>query len=329
MRFHALLPVRDEADIIEQCLSHLLSWADSIYVFDTGSVDNTWEIVQGIADRDSRVRPLEKRAVYYSEGKLRGYLFHHARQAMEEGDWFLRVDADEFHHIAPPTFVRQHMRPHETIAYHQYYNFELTDDIVQEWGTGARTLDDRKQPIEKRLNKYSLSRYSEPRLCRYRSTMKWPVGVSFPINAGYIAKKRLPIRHYPHRDPIQLRRRCQLRAIMMDRESAKKEWSNLEDHHWTEEEWKSFVVESNSRNLRHWEPGRPLPDPRFTSHLDSLHKRALQRLVHATLLPILDRTRDSFPNGPPPLEPIPNEVQDTLQTALTSDALSSSFPTHL
>ena len=59
--FFALLPVRDEADIIGQCLDHALRWADEIYVFDTGSVDNAWEIVQEFASRDKRVVPMRKR----------------------------------------------------------------------------------------------------------------------------------------------------------------------------------------------------------------------------------------------------------------------------
>lgn len=58
--FFALLPVRDEADIIGQCLDHALRWADEIYVFDTGSVDNAWEIVQEFASRDKRVVPMRK-----------------------------------------------------------------------------------------------------------------------------------------------------------------------------------------------------------------------------------------------------------------------------
>jgi len=52
MRFICLLPVRDEADIIGQCLRHLLTRADAIYVFDTRSVDQTWEIVQDEAAKD-------------------------------------------------------------------------------------------------------------------------------------------------------------------------------------------------------------------------------------------------------------------------------------
>ncbi len=117
--FFALLPVRDEADVIGQCLHHALRWADEIYVFDTGSVENTWEIVQEFASRDKRVVPMRKEPVFFSEARLRGYMFHVARQEMREGDWFLRVDADEFHHITPPQFVKNCMRKHEAVAYHQ------------------------------------------------------------------------------------------------------------------------------------------------------------------------------------------------------------------
>ena len=55
-------------------------WADAIYVFDTGSVDETWEIVQDFAARDKRVVPIRKEPVFFSETRLRGYMFHVARQ---------------------------------------------------------------------------------------------------------------------------------------------------------------------------------------------------------------------------------------------------------
>src|SRR5216684_3039980 len=231
MMFHALLPVRDEADIIGQCLTHLLTWADAIYVFDTGSVDESWEIVQGFASREKRVIPLKKDPVFYSENRVRGWIFNWARSRMRDGDWFLRVDQDEFHHIPPPVFVKTHMQPHETVAYHQYYDFRLTESEVRAWEAGEETLADRLRPIEERRRWFTPSVYSEPRLCRYRSAMQWPPTVSFPYNAGFVARARLPIRHYPHCDPIQLERRCRLRAIMMADAQNRSHWSRPELHH--------------------------------------------------------------------------------------------------
>jgi len=310
--FFVLLPVRDEADVIGQCLDHALRWADEIYVFDTGSVENTWEIVQEFASRDKRVVPMRKEPVFFSEARLRGYMFHVARQEMREGDWFLRVDADEFHHITPPQFVKNCMRKHETVAYHQYYDFRLLQSELDQWNRGEETLKDRQCPIEDRRRHYTVSHYSEPRLCRYRSTMQWPATVSFPFNAGYVARERLPIRHYPHRDPVQLQRRCQVRVIMM----SDPERSPPELQHWAERQWKKLIVPDDLPGLKFWQPGTQLPLVHQTNHLKPPHIRAVQRFIHAFCLPMLDRQRPKFSANSKP-QPIPKEIVEKLQQELS------------
>ena len=311
MKFYALLPVRDEADIIKQCLEHLLRWVDIVYVFDTGSVDNTWEIILEAASQDKRVKPIRKEPVYFSETKLRGYMFHIAREQMRDGDWFLRVDADEFHHIPPPEFVKTYLRPHETIVYHQYYDFQLTEAEVAAWERGEETINDRQRPIAERRRYFTPSYYSEPRLCRYRSTMKWPETCSFPINAGFMARERLPIRHYPHRDPVQLERRYRLRAIMMADATNRKNWAKPEQHHWSEADWRKFIVSNDKPELQYWQPSTDLPRYQFTNHLKPPHMRLVQRLIHALLLPILDRTRPAFSEDTEP-QPISEEINQLL-----------------
>ncbi len=317
MKFHALLPIRDEGDIIQQCLNHLLNWADAVYVFDTGSVDETWEIVLDHASKDKRIIPIRKQPVYFADTTLRGYMFHWARKYMEDGDWFLRVDADEFHHILPPEFVKTYLRKHETIVYHQYYDFQLTQAELEAWERGEETLEDRQHPIEERRRYFIPSFYSEPRLCRYRSTMQWPITCSFPINAGFLARERLPIRHYPNRDPVQLKRRCILRAIMMADETNRKNWSHPDQHHWAEVNWRKFIMPNDDPNIRYWELGTDLPQYSLTNHLQSLRTRLIQRLVHAFLLPILDRTRPSFSNSAHP-QLIQEEVNQLLIRELSS-----------
>jgi glycosyltransferase involved in cell wall biosynthesis len=314
--FFALLPVRDEADIIGQCLDHALRWADEVYVFDTGSVDNAWEIVQEFASRDKRVVPMRKEPVFFSEARLRGYMFHVARQNMRNGDWFLRIDADEFHHITPPQFVKDCMRKHETVAYHQYYDFCLLQSELDQWNRGEETLKDRQRPIEDRRRHYTVSHYTEPRLCRYRSTMQWPATVSFPFNAGYVARERLPIRHYPHRDPVQLQRRCKVRVIMMNDEKNRANWSRPELHQWTERNWEKFITPDDLPGLKFWKSATELPLVPWTNHLKPLHIRAVQRFIHAFCLPMLDRQRPKFPpNGKP--QPIPKEIVEKLEQELS------------
>lgn len=311
MKFHCLLPVRDEADIIGQCLRHMLSWADAIYIFDTGSVDQTWEIVQDFVTQDKRVVPLKKDPVFFSENRLRGWLFHQARKHMRTGDWFLRVDADEFHHIPPPEFVQTRMRPHETIAYHQYYDFRLLESEVRCWERGTETLADRQRPIEDRRRWFTPSIYSEPRLCRYRDIMQWPPTVSFPFNAGFLARERLPIRHYPHRDPIQLARRCKLRAIMMADKENRAHWTQPELHHWAEQEWRKFITPDNLADLQYWKPGTDLPEFRFTNHLAKFSTRIAQRFAHTFCLSLLDRTRPKWPD-----ETYPQRISEAVQMEL-------------
>lgn len=315
MRFHALLPVRDEADILGQSLAHLLAWADAIYVFDTGSVDESWEIVQDFAARDERVIPLKKEPVYFSEQRVRGWIFNQARASMNDGDWFLRVDADEFHHVAPPEFVRTQLRSRETIAYHQYYDFKLTESEARAWEAGRENLVDRGTPIENRRRWFMPSLDSEPRLCRYRSSMQWPPTVSFPFNAGFVARARLPIRHYPHRDPVQLERRCRLRAVMMADAENRSNWRGVKHHHWSQEDWHDFITPDDQPGLQRWEEGTDLPRLQYTNHLAKPHVRALQLLAHQMLLPALDATRQGWPEGVAP-QPIPERIGKALETKL-------------
>jgi hypothetical protein len=274
-------------------------------------VDNTWEIVIDIASTNKQVIPIRKEPVYFSETRLRGYMFNYARQQMRDGDWFLRVDADEFHHIFPPEFVKTHLRPHETIVYHQYYNFHLTQKEVEAWERSEETIAERQKPIAERRRYFTPSYYSEPRLCRYRSTMKWPINCSFPVNAGFVAKERLPIRHYPNRDPIQLERRCRLRAIMMADATNRKNWSRPEQHHWSKADWQQFVVSNDEPQLQYWQLDTDLPTYKFTNHLQPIHIRLVQRFVHAFLLPVLDSKRPSFPNDAQP-QPIAEEINQLL-----------------
>jgi hypothetical protein len=212
---------------------------------------------------------------------------------MRTGDWFLRVDADEFHHVPPPEFVKTRLQPHETIAWHQYYDFRLTASEVAAWEDGRETLADRARPIEDRRRWYTCSQYSEPRLCRYRDTMRWPATISFPYNSGFVARARLPIRHYPHRDPVQLDRRCQLRALMREDPA----WDPGTGSHWSTREWRQFITPDDLPDLHYWTPGADLPNTHGTHHLAPPHKRAVQRALHAVALPLLDRLRPGWIEG--------------------------------
>jgi glycosyltransferase involved in cell wall biosynthesis len=294
MQLFCLLPVRDEADIISQCLDHLLIWADKIFIFDTGSIDTTWEIVQEYALKHKQVIALKKDHVYFSESRLRSYLFHVARQEMREGDWFLRVDSDEFHHISPKEFIKERLQKHETIVYHQYYNFEITESEVANLSSYEAIVGERQKPLIDRRRYYTISEYTEPRLCKYRASMKWPQTISYPYNAGFVARERLPIRHYRFRDPLQMEHSTRLRAAMLSDNQNDLSWTNKEEFHWATDDWKKFVVKDDMPGLKFWKLGSMLPEVKQFNHLSPILRRTAQRIIHSMFLPMLDKRRASF-----------------------------------
>ncbi len=176
---------------------------------------------------------------------------------------------------------------------------------------GGESLLDRARLISERRQWYLAGIYTEPRLCRYRDTMRWHPNSSFPFNAGFIAKERLPIRHYPHRDPAQLERRCCLRAIMMADVDNRRNWAQPELHHWAETEWRKFITPDHAPNLKQWELGSSLPEIHERNHLTNSLKRSAQRVVHAALLPMIDRMRKKCASAYP--KQIPGDLQQLLE----------------
>ncbi len=305
MRFHGLMLLRDDEDIIAQNLTHLLTWIDTLHVLDLGSTDATWEIVQDFAKRDARIVPFMHRPILYDDN-LRSFIFHHNRQKFSPGDWVMKIDADEFYHVPPPEFVREHLRLGETAVHLLWYYFRLTKPEVAAYESGAIDIaTDRQRPIEQRRRFYQIAKYAEPRMFKYRRAMQWPSDTSFPFNAGFVARERIPIRHYPHRDPAQMARRYELRSAMM----------KLKAHaggHWKLDDWHKDVVDpaatGNAKKVEgvstmsgldidqvyEWQPGTPLKEVHPLDHLPSAKTRLAQRLIHPLMLPLLDSRRRRY-----------------------------------
>jgi hypothetical protein len=314
MRFHGLMVIRDEDDILPQCLAHLLKWIDAIYILDLGSKDSTWQIVQEAAARDRRIIPWKSEPYRFDES-LRGYVFDAFRSQFEDGDWILRLDADEFYEMTPREFVSRRMHPHESCVCLAWYYFRLTSREVEDYEAGKMALmEDRCRPIEDRRRFYKIPEYAEPRMFRYRASMKWPASRSFPFNAGYMAQERIPIRHYPHRDPEQMKKRYRLRATMMELQASA-------GPHWRLADWRKEVLQVDGSNFReqtgaseglsaaeghtagelhYWQPGTALPPiGNDIQHRSSLSRRAVQRVIH----PHLVRWMDSFREAWSPIQP--------------------------
>jgi hypothetical protein len=299
MRLHAILCVRDEGDVIAQSLAAALVWADAIHVYDTGSTDGTWETVRDLAAREARIVPLAREEVLF-DCDTRGYVFERVRGGFEHGDWVCRMDADEFYAADPRAFLRDRVRPHEGRVCTQQYEFVMTAGELAAWERGQETLADRARPIQDRRRRFYVEPRAELRFFRYRRSMRWGRGHNLPFSPGVVALERIPVRHYNHRDPVQMERRCRLRATM----------ARVTHHgpHWSIPDWRRWIVPDDDPRLMTWTPGTPLPDRRGTEHLFGPVKRAAQRAYYGLgLARVTDAFRPGWREGEMPA-PIPTEV---------------------
>ena len=117
---HSILVVKNEQDIIGPCLKSACSWSDFIYVYDGSSSDKTWEIVCSL--KNSQIIPFKQHNRVFSEG-LRADVFNAYKHNAHEGDWWCRLDADEFYIDDPRTFLASVKSRHQVVwaASIQYY----------------------------------------------------------------------------------------------------------------------------------------------------------------------------------------------------------------
>jgi hypothetical protein len=287
MAFHGVLVLRDEADMIAELLGHLLTWVDSLGVYDTGSTDGTWEFVQAAAARDRRVIVLGHETVPYDNG-LRAMAFERARSRYRNGDWVARLDADEFYHVPPPRFVEERLARGHGRLFAQMYDFLITHEEARAWDEGRESLADRARPIESRRRRYLVQEFPEPRLFRYRRTMRWPATSYVPLCGGPVARARIPVRHYRWRDPVQAAARCALRSAARAR-------GIMVGDHWAVEDWRDWLADERDPLLLTHTPGAALPDPALSNHLPRGIRAAAQRVLHHSgAVGLVDRLLPGF-----------------------------------
>lgn len=303
MRFFALLTVRDEVDVIDRCLSHLRSWADAVFILDTGSTDGTWKRIGARARTDDRIVPLARRPVLFNEGGVRGHLFDLARDRFAPGDWICRADADEVYLIDPREFVRTRLRRGEGAIAARQFVFGMTRAEARAWARGEESPADRARPLEERRTRFVMDEFPEARFFRYRASMVWPARLSMPAFPGLLAVERIPMRHDRYRDPPQMRQRSALRAIVAAR-------TDTVGEHWKQTDWRAQLLPNRARTMK---PDDPLPvvaerNPR--SHLGPPMRRLVRvGFYRLGLAPLADRFQRRAESG---LEPIPRALQRRL-----------------
>jgi len=207
MKIFGICLVKNEADIIEYCLSEASKWADKIFVYDNGSEDETWEIVNDLASSNPVIIPYKKEALPFRD-ELRARVFNTYKHLTSEGDWWcFRLDSDEFYIDNPKDFLANVPSKYHVVA-KASFDFRLTFEDVEEFEFKDCSPHDALQ-----LKYYNPLLYTEKRFFKHRKRLKWSNEKGFPDHMGILFPKFIRQKHYQYRSPNQIQNRLEKKKI--------------------------------------------------------------------------------------------------------------------
>jgi glycosyltransferase involved in cell wall biosynthesis len=211
MNIHCLCIVKNEADIIGEVLTEAAKWANNIFVADNGSDDQTVEIIQAHAARFEHIHFLGVFDMPFTD-EIRGHIFNAIPDNPSvEGDWWCRLDADEFYIDNPRIFLANLGKDIDCVhgASYQFYftDKEYAELKSNETGFYAKPLSDRFR--------YYLNNWSEMRFAKHTHYFDWPDNAAWPLHMINPATKRIRLRTYQHRSQTQIENRLRIRLAIL------------------------------------------------------------------------------------------------------------------
>jgi glycosyltransferase involved in cell wall biosynthesis len=205
MKIFGICLIKNEVDIIEACLKEYSNWVDKIIIYDNGSTDGTWELVQELAKSNDKIIPWKSEARPYHDG-LRSYAFNEFRHLSSEGDWWcVKMDSDEFYIDNPREFLPKVSKWHNAVT-SMHFEYKLTHEDVAEFNFMNRFPEDREC-----LKYYAKKVTSETRFVRYFDRLVWPDTHAFPLGSNLYSPLKIRIQHYQYRSPKQIDERLKVR----------------------------------------------------------------------------------------------------------------------
>jgi Glycosyl transferase family 2 len=226
MKIYAISLIKNEADIIEKNLTEASKWCNKIYVYDNGSTDGTWKIVNKI--KSDIIIPYKTEALPYRDS-LRQEVFQHFRHELSEGDWVcFKLDADEFYIDNPRVFLSK-LKYRISLIYGVNIQYEFTEDNIND--------SDNVFSFEK--FKYALVAGCEERFIKYRKNLIWLPNGSLPSHPGVSSEKLIKFAHYQFRSSEQIIKRLNTRKEALE-SGYKMYWEND-----LKKTWESKIIDKS------------------------------------------------------------------------------------
>ncbi len=196
--------VKNEEDVIKDCLLDASRWIDKLFVLDNGSDDRTWEIVQEVARDVEKIVPWKQDFTPYRR-TMRTEIFNEFRDFATDGDWWYIADSDEFLVDDPREFLAAVPKKYH-VVFKKSIDYFLTPEDIEEWQFTGDFSRDREH-----ITHISGKCWAEIRFFRHRSRLEWAPKDEKPARIGVWYPVPILIRHYQFRSPAQMQRRLDIR----------------------------------------------------------------------------------------------------------------------
>jgi hypothetical protein len=252
--------VQNESDVIESCLDRAEEFSERIWIWDLGSSDGTWELLQS---RPSDIVDVSRREDLSSLSvkEVRMRMLDELRHEIPEGCWLYWLDADEFIIGDPRPLLAAAAREGAELVRGWTLEFRPTPADIQlmdELGEAKW----QQIPLVERLRSYQVG-FPFWKFLRMTPEVRWWVedGRSRVSHVSgrkpREASERFVMRHYQYRSPSQVALRLETRQKR--RAAAETATGIPQRSFWYEqtEAFRDHVVPAH--RCRRWEAGEEAP----------------------------------------------------------------------
>ncbi|MFS3895586.1 glycosyltransferase family 2 protein [Raoultella ornithinolytica] len=195
-KIHALMTIKNEADIVIETLNSASKWADNIFILDNMSNDKTWELISEYAKTNEKVKLWGRYGGKFYLA-LRQVIFKDFKKIAKPGDWWCRLDGDEFYIDDPREFLSELEESVDHVYNASFQYYYTNDDYLNEISIEVESS------VTERLRWYKCN-HSEIRFVRHFDNICWPQNTEWPCNIINPSEKRIRLKHYQYRDVKQI-----------------------------------------------------------------------------------------------------------------------------
>lgn len=272
MRIHGICLVKNEADVFRSFVEASARWCDRICVFDNGSTDRTWELCKELARTTPQITIYRQDDRPFDDA-LRAEVFQQFRADAANGDWWCRLDADEFYIDDPRTFLAAVPETdHVVWSIHLQYYLTAADlpRFTPEDALTPPIIDASNFP------RFYRADASEARFFRHRPRLEWTRG-AWPIHVGLVTPARIRVKHFQYRSPAQILLRLETR-----RQAAARGWEHF--GHSLESDWHAKIADPATLDLDRGDGAYVIDEHCLPRHLEPPFRRFAKRIMHGLRL---------------------------------------------